>query len=614
MAFGSPGQSVDRARLLRAGRLHWFHWLIVALSLVVTVGAWHLSKTQIEEKTALRFERDVAQVIELVTERMQKYEDALWGGVGAIQAHGGYVDVDEWRAYAETLRIDAKYPGINGIGVIHQVAPQDLAAYLGEQRRARPDFEIHPTHAEPEYLPIAYIEPVAGNRRAVGLDIAHESNRYTAARKARDMGVAQITGPIVLVQDAEKTPGFLFYVPYYRGGTHASIEQRRENFLGIVYAPFVVRKLMEGALASHKRFVTMRITDGAETLFDEHVAEEADFDPEPLYAKQVRLDLYGRVWTFDIWSDVSFRASAGNSQPLTILLGGILIDSMLLALFVGLSRANRNAVTLADHATRELQAKTLNLERSNADLEQFAYIASHDLQEPLRMVGNFTQLLQRRYEGRLDDKADQYIGFAVDGVKRMQQLLNELLEYSRIGSQGEDLSPTDTAEVCRHALANLQASMAESAATIDVAPLPLVSGDGGQLTRLFQNLLGNALKFRAPERAVHIRVSAHERDDTWRFEIADNGIGIEPQYRERIFVMFQRLHDRESYPGVGVGLAICKKVVLRHGGELWVESEPGVGSTFYFTLPKAGRSINVVALPARETAHGEPAAEHRKVG
>jgi PAS domain S-box-containing protein len=235
--------------------------------------------------------------------------------------------------------------------------------------------------------------------------------------------------------------------------------------------------------------------------------------------------------------------------------------------------------------TEEELSRTLEeLKYSNAELEQFAYVASHDLQEPLRMVSSYLQLLAKRYQGKLGSDADDFIGFAVDGAKRMQTLINDLLALSRVGTRGKPLTLTSCEEAIEEAIANLQIAIQESAAVITHATLPPVQGDPTQLVQLFQNLLGNALKFRGPEPPcihVSVRHAAHE----WVFAVCDNGIGIDPKFADRIFVIFQRLHDRSSYPGTGIGLAICKRIIQRHGGRIWVESQTGEGATFYFTLP-----------------------------
>lgn len=223
------------------------------------------------------------------------------------------------------------------------------------------------------------------------------------------------------------------------------------------------------------------------------------------------------------------------------------------------------------------------LRRSNAELEQFAYIASHDLQEPLRMVGSYTSLLKRRYAGKLDADADEFMTFAMEGVTRMRSLINDLLTYSRVGKEDRASLPTDSRAALDRALANLQVAIAERGAAVIIGQLPTVMASPPQLTQVFQNLIGNGLKF-CKEAQPEIRVGAERKGGEWVFSVGDNGIGIRPEDRDRIFLIFQRLHKREEYEGTGIGLAICKKIVERHGGRIWVDSEPGKGATFRFTL------------------------------
>jgi PAS domain S-box-containing protein len=235
-----------------------------------------------------------------------------------------------------------------------------------------------------------------------------------------------------------------------------------------------------------------------------------------------------------------------------------------------------------------LQAAHEELKRSNAELEQFAYVASHDLQEPLRMVASYTQLLGRRYEAKLDQDAREFMSYIVDGATRMKQLIEDLLAYSRVGTKGQEFKPVALEVPLRRALFNLRAGLEEAGAAVTYDALPSVMGDEVQLGQLLQNLIGNALKFRSNSvPRIHIGVS--ETNFEYRIEVRDNGIGIEPQYFERIFMVFQRLHNKGEYPGTGIGLAICKKVVERHGGRIWVESR-AEGSSFFFTLPKRGEA------------------------
>ena len=242
-------------------------------------------------------------------------------------------------------------------------------------------------------------------------------------------------------------------------------------------------------------------------------------------------------------------------------------------------------ITERKRAEEKIAHTLAELERSNKELELFAYVASHDLQEPLRMVSSYTQLLARRYEGQLDDKARKYIHYAVDGAARMQTLIDDLLAYSRVGARSKPLETIASSSPLDKARRNLAARIKETAAVITNDELPTVRADPAQLLLVFQNLLSNALKFhRADSPSVH--VAAQDRGSEWMFSVKDNGIGIEPQHAERIFVIFQRLHTREEYPGTGIGLAICKRIVERHGGKIWLESEPGKGATFFFTIPK----------------------------
>jgi len=235
--------------------------------------------------------------------------------------------------------------------------------------------------------------------------------------------------------------------------------------------------------------------------------------------------------------------------------------------------------------TAELKEVNASLLYSNRELEQFAYVASHDLQEPLRAVNSYAQLLARKYQGNLDAKADKYLGYIMEGATRMQQLINDLLDFSRVGTRGRPLQPTACEAVLSQVLDHLQVAIAENQALVTHNPLPTVMGDETQLVQVFQNLIANAIKFRR-EQPPQVQISAVQQDNVWVFSVRDNGIGMEAEYFERIFIIFQRLHSRAEYPGTGIGLAACKKIVERHGGRIWVESALGVGSTFYFTIPQ----------------------------
>ncbi len=251
-----------------------------------------------------------------------------------------------------------------------------------------------------------------------------------------------------------------------------------------------------------------------------------------------------------------------------------------------LKQLNDELENRVQERTAQLKEANSNLIRSNKELEQFAYVASHDLQEPLRAVTSYAQLLARKYQGNLDAKADKYINYLVEGATRMQQLINDLLEFSRVGTRSKELVPTACEVVLSHVLDNLKVAIAESNAVVTHDPLPTVMGDEIQLIQLLQNLISNAIKFHREEPPrVHVKAEQGEKEKEWVFSVRDNGIGMDSEYFERIFTIFQRLHSKSEYPGTGIGLAVCKKIVECHGGRIWLESELGVGTVFYFTLP-----------------------------
>lgn len=300
---------------------------------------------------------------------------------------------------------------------------------------------------------------------------------------------------------------------------------------------------------------------------DKHPCHRAAFLADPkARAMGVGRDLYG-------------QRKDGSQLPVEIGLNPTMTDGERFVL------ASIVDITERKHSESLLKEKLLELQRSNEDLQQFAYVCSHDLQEPLRVISNYTQLLARRYSDKLDQDANDFIDFTVDATRRMQELVNDLLLYSRVDTKGKEFVNTDCSQIVAMALANLKVAIDESNAEIYCDELPAVCADSSQLLQVFQNLIGNAIKFRSSESLV-VSIAAQDRGNHWIFSVKDNGQGLDMKYGERIFVIFQRLHTREMYPGSGIGLAVCKKVIERHGGTIRVDSEPGKGAKFSFTMPK----------------------------
>ena len=306
---------------------------------------------------------------------------------------------------------------------------------------------------------------------------------------------------------------------------------------------------------------------------------------KPIFILKKRI-IYTSIVVIILVILVSFIITRTITKPLVILRNGTEI--------VGSGNLDYKVGTIAkdeigelsrsfDNMVMNLKKMKFELERSNKELEQFAYVASHDLQEPLRMIASYIKLLEKRYKDKLDKDAQDFIFYTIDGTRRMQELIEGLLAYSRVGTKARPLKPTDCEDVLKQSLINLEVTIKESGAKITHEPLPTLMADDLQLAQLFQNLIGNAIKFRSKE-PPRIHISAQKKENEWLFCVRDNGLGIDKQYYERIFGMLQRLHPKDEYPGAGIGLAISKRIVHRHNGRIWLESEPGKGSIFYFTI------------------------------
>ncbi len=325
-----------------------------------------------------------------------------------------------------------------------------------------------------------------------------------------------------------------------------------------------------------------RVLATGESVWIADVTQQLDFQRAPLAAKAGLRGAFALpvVVGDRVLGAIEFFSRDARSPDRWLLQVAVAIGGQ-----IGQLMARRAAEDATRAAHDELEGKARELARSNEELQQFAYVASHDLQEPLRMVSSYTQLLARRYGDRLDGDAKEFMDFIVDGAARMKQLIEDLLAFSRVGTRGREFQKVESETALAKALANLRAAQEASGSTVTHGEMPQVFADSGQLVQLFQNLLGNAMKFRGSE-APSIHVACQALDKVWLFTVKDNGIGLDVQYSDRIFMMFQRLHNKTEYPGTGIGLAICKKIVDRHGGRIWVESQPGEGCTFGFTLAR----------------------------
>ena len=357
---------------------------------------------------------------------------------------------------------------------------------------------------------------------------------------------------------------------------------RPEEFKGKTDYEFFPEELAEKYRADDRRIITSGKT--------EDIEEKYLRDGQEIWVQTLKTPIKDKKGTITGLLGIFWEITERKRMEEALLKARDELEERVEERTTELSKANtllKKEIAERKQAEEKLKRYASELERSNQELQQFAYVASHDLQEPLRMVASYTQLLAKRYKGKLDSDADEFIAYAVDGATRMQALINDLLTYSRVGTKGKDFKPIDCKTVLERTLDNLKKAVEESRAELTYEPLPTVMADDVQLGQLFQNLIGNAIKFRSEE-SPHIHISAERNEDKWIFSVGDNGIGIDPEFTERIFIIFQRLHKRRDYPGTGIGLAVCKKIVERHGGRIWVESKPEKGSTFYFTIPLRG--------------------------
>lgn len=423
-------------------------------------------------------------------------------------------------------------------------------------------------------------------------------------RKVREGGL--------YLSEVEYTPD----IGGYTIGIGARVNDRKENFKGILTAVISLSGILKEAELWTKRYETTQIklvTGNGRLLYStkpfkilENVSDKEFFkkikgeqgyfvswenDRERLFSYK-SLDMPD--WILFISNDVHEILSPVRALRRNILLFSLFL--MLAGIFIALVtyRLILHSVKMrekAEQGLRESEEKlkelVIELRRSNKELEDFAFVASHDLKEPLRTISSYVTLLADEYKDKLDDEASEFIGYAVDGAERMKKLIEDLLAYSRIATKGRPFEPTNCEDTLALAVEDLDAAISESKAVITHDPLPTVMADGRQLTQLFVNLLSNALKFRTAG-PCRIHISSKKKGGQWLFSVSDNGIGINPEYAKQIFAIFRRLHPRDEYPGTGIGLALCQRIVNRHQGDIRVESELGKGATFYFTMPAKG--------------------------
>ncbi|MEM7470551.1 MAG: CHASE domain-containing protein [Pseudomonadota bacterium] len=588
MSATAKDQDLTKPPAPQSAPLSASNFVVVAASLILTFGAWKFSNEQIQTRIEARFEASAQRTIGLLEDRMQRYEDALWSSVAAINALSGEMTHQEWKTFAESLRLPEKYPGINGIGVINFVSTSGLEAFEAEQRLQQPAFDINPAYDGPLAMPITYIEPLATNRAALGLDIAHETNRRQAAITSRDSGNSQITGPIVLVQDESSTSGFLFFAPFYEGGRPNTVAERRARAIGAVYAPFIVKKLMDGLLSEENRDLRFGISDAETLIYDEHSTPDELTDPDPMFRRNFEIELYGRTWITDMATNLRFRSQNTYVQPDVILAGGLVIEALVIAILVSMTLSNRRAHQHAKNVTHALHDEKEKLAKTNQELEQFVYVASHDLKTPVRGIGGLTEMIKEDLEpyfasANADPIVDHKLDRILDRVGRINALTDGIIQYSQVGHGLDNTSPLGKDEIERILRQDFYLSAKQLRFSCDVETILC---DGRSLLRVLENLVSNAVKYHNAPGSISVEVSITAQASHLDIRVTDNGPGIPNEFHSKVFEPFQTLSSMPAPGSNGIGLASVKKCVEMHGYKVDLRSTPGQGCSFSFSWPR----------------------------
>jgi PAS domain S-box-containing protein len=320
-----------------------------------------LSKDFVHKKSQKYFEHEAEKTILLVKERLRKYEDMLWSGAAYIHTKSGDVSYDNWKDYAKGLNLEERYPGINGLGVIYKILPENLPAFLEEKKKERKEFYVYPRHSRNIHLPVVYLEPEHKHKKTIGLDIASEARHYEAAKKASESAEGNISAPIFLKKEVGHKPGFLFYIPFYEPNIYKTVEDRENNFVGLIYSSFLVKDLLYGALHRSDRYLDLKISDSGEVLYNEYDYEHFDYDKSYEFETHLDVDIYGRTWKFDVWNTLAFNKVTDNKQPFIILFSGLFLSFILFMAFIFLARRNREAFSFAQDMEKDYNKKSASL-------------------------------------------------------------------------------------------------------------------------------------------------------------------------------------------------------------------------------------------------------------
>lgn len=566
-------------------RLTVVHWIIIALSLTLTSAAWWASMNAHRARAEQRFDSEADLVVDQFTDRLRRYSDVLRGVVATVSARRGTMTVPAWRRYTASLDVLEEFPATSGLALVEHIASEALPTFLAEQREQYPHYELHPPSRRAFHLPVTLVAPSRLETRLPGRDLAADRTRREALLRAAFLDDIQITAPIEPSGDGE--PGFLMAAPFYDKGETPAWNDRHIRFAGAVVASVMSKDLAEEVMPSGRRLVQVAIRDGDREIVPNIHGALANSDPQPLFTREQTVSNYGREWTFELRTTRAFRDAVYSSGPVAVLVGGLIIDTMLVLLLLSVTRGRRQAVAYAERATEQLRIRTTALERANEDLDSFAHVVSHDLKTPLNGILHLTDHL----DDDIDDTIDQpdvraglkrHLTRIRQQVERSHVMIEGILDYSGVGDRKETLRDVDVRTLVDEIGETLQLAPGELVLTGEV---PILHTAATRLQQVLTNLIGNAFKYHHDRPNARVIVSMRRRDRFHEFRVVDNGPGIDPRFHERIFQVFETLQPRDLVASSGVGLSIVKKSVELYGGRVSLESTPGDGTAFLFEWP-----------------------------
>jgi len=593
-------------------------WIILALSALITLAAWHVSSESVRHAAEVRFQYKTADISSAIKERMLEQEVALWGGVGLFAASEA-VTRKEWRSYVSSLRLSDYLPGLQGYGYAEFVQPGQKEDFVeGVRSDGFPDFDIRPGGQRELYSSIIFLEPFSDrNLRAFGYDMWSEPTRRKAMARARDTGASAVSGMVTLVQETESDVqrGFLMYLPVYRSGMPTeTVEERRAAIKGFVYSPFRIKDLMQGILGKGDTEIDFRIYDGKTTaaemvMYDSAGRYESDVEAvRTLFSNTYAHTSGGHPWTLSFRTRPGFIPESDAIEPLMVAGVGICIDILLFLTILSLSSQRSRAMKMAHEMTGELrqakeeaeraanaeivlrtaaQESNAKLKTANQGLMRFTSIVAHDLRAPLKRIEAFIGILKEEYASKFDDDGQDILARITRGSSRMRGMLDSMHAYSKCSEGKIDGKPLCLEMIVKNAAEVLNVQLAGATVNIDMDEACWVNADANLLEHVIQNLLSNSIKFRGEANPVISFKSRMTGDGFVELAVTDNGIGIEKAHAASVFDMFTRLHNEDEYEGTGIGLAICKKIITDHGGDIMVDTGWKGGTRIVATLQDA---------------------------